>query len=72
MLSISSTKLITAGPSTSGTICGTSPWKEGIRSSSRTSRPPIDPFLVFFWKLGRWSERRNKKCSMIFCNAEED
>ncbi|MBA0786604.1 hypothetical protein Gotri_026848, partial [Gossypium trilobum] len=30
-----------AHPSTSGTICGTSPWKEGIRSSSRTSLPPI-------------------------------
>ncbi|KAA3479940.1 NADH dehydrogenase [ubiquinone] 1 alpha subcomplex subunit 1 [Gossypium australe] len=37
--------------STSGTICGTSPWKEGIRSSSRTSLPPIDPFLVFFWSM---------------------
>ncbi|KAG8481426.1 hypothetical protein CXB51_026255 [Gossypium anomalum] len=37
-----------AHQNTSGTICGTLPWKEGIRSSSRTSHPPIDPFLVYY------------------------
>ncbi|KAK8556576.1 hypothetical protein V6N12_002974 [Hibiscus sabdariffa] len=46
MLSISSTNLIMDGQSTSGTICGTLPWKEGIRSSWKISLPPIDLFLV--------------------------